>query len=96
MRFFDPIVTPPILIAPPPERETSLPTDIDSLEQRLARAEGYVAMSKRHIASQRRFAAGLLRDGHDASQALALLLRFEELQQLYIGDRNRLREGLDG
>jgi hypothetical protein len=55
-----------------------------------------VAMRKRHIASQRRFAAGLLRDGHDASQALALLLRFEELQQLYIGDRNRLREGLDG
>jgi hypothetical protein len=35
-----------------------------------------------------------LRDGHDASQALALLallVRFEELQKLHIGDRDRLR-----
>jgi hypothetical protein len=94
MRSLDSIVTPPILIAPPPRCETSLPTDRDTPEQRLARAEGYVAMSKRHIASQRAFAAGLLRDGHDTSQALALLLRFEELQQLHIADRNRLREEL--
>ena len=48
-------------------------------------------MSKGHIASQRKFVAGLLTDGHDASQALALLLRFEELQQLHIADCDRLR-----
>ena len=60
-----------------------------------ARTEGYMAMSKRHIASQRTFAAGLLRDGHDASLALALLLRFE-LQQLHIADCDRLREELGG
>jgi hypothetical protein len=94
MRSFDSIATPPIPIASPPECETSLPTHPETLEQRLAHAEGYMAMSKRHIASQRAFAAGLLRDGHDASQAVALLLRFEELQQLHIADRDRLREEL--
>jgi hypothetical protein len=95
MRSFDSIVTPPIPIAPPPKCESSLPADRDTLEQRLARAEGYMAMSKRHIASQRTFAAELLRDGHDASLAVALLLRFEELQQLHVADRDRLREELD-
>jgi hypothetical protein len=93
MRSLDSIVTSPILIAPP-RCETSLPTDRDTLKQRLARAEGYVAMSKRHIAGQRAFAARLLRDGDDSSQALALLLRFEELEQLHIADCNRLREEL--
>ena len=94
MRPLGSIVTPPILIAAPPRAASSLPTDGDTLERRLAHAEGYVAMSKRHIASQRAFAARLLRDGHDSSQALALLLRFEELQELHIADRNRLREEL--
>jgi hypothetical protein len=94
MRSFDSNVAPPILVAPPPKSESSLPTDRVTLEQRLAHVEGYMTMSKRHVASQRTFAAGLLRDGHDASQALALLLRFEELQQLHIADRDRLREEL--
>jgi hypothetical protein len=94
MRTFDSIATPPIVIAPPPQCETPLLTHRDTLERRLAHAEGYMAMSKRHIASQRTFAAGLLRDGHDASLALALLLRFEELQQLHIADCDRLREEL--
>ncbi len=94
MRSFDSSVAPPILIAPPPKSESSLPTDRVTLEQRLAHVEGYMTMSKRHVASQRTFAAGLLRDGHDASQALALLLQFEELQQLHIADRDRLREEL--
>jgi hypothetical protein len=91
MRSFDSVSTSPILITPPPRCVTSPPINRDTLEQRLAHAEGDVAMSKRHIASQRAFADGLLRDGHDASQALALLLRFEELQQLHIADRDRLR-----
>jgi hypothetical protein len=88
MRSFDPIVSP---IVSPSKSESPLPTECDTLEQRLAQAEGHMAMSERHIASQRKFATGLLRDGHDASQALALLLRFEELQQLHIADRDRLR-----
>ncbi len=94
MRSFDSVATSPILITPPPPCVSTARMDRDSLEQRLARAEGYMAMSKRHIASQRTFAAELLRDGHDASQALALLLRFEELQQLHVADRDRLREEL--
>ncbi len=94
MRSFDSSVAPPILIAPPPKSESSLPKDRDTLEQRLAHVEGYMTMSRRHVASQRTFAAELLRDGHDASQALALLLRFEELEQLHIADRHRLREEL--
>ncbi len=89
MRSVDSIVSPPI--EPPSQPESSPPKNGDTLEQRLAQAEGHMAMSKRHIASQREFATGLLRDGHDASQALALLSRFEELQQLHIADRDRLR-----
>jgi hypothetical protein len=92
MQSFDTMVPPTIPIAPPPRCPP--PTDSDTLEQRLAQAEGYMAMSKGHIATQRTFAAALLRDGHDASQALALLLRFEELQQLHIADRDRLRREL--
>jgi hypothetical protein len=91
MRSFASSAMPPILITPPPRSASPPPSDHDTLEQRLAEAEGYMAMSKGHIASQRKFTAGLLRDGHDASQALALLVRFEELQQLHIADRDRLR-----
>jgi hypothetical protein len=94
MRSFDSSVAPSILIAPPPKSESSLPTDRDALEQRLAHVEGYMTMSKRHVASQRTFAAELLRDGHDASLALALLSRFEELERLHIADRTRLCEEL--
>ena len=91
MPSFHSIVVPPKPIARRPQSVSSLPTDRDALKQHLAQAEGHMAMSKGHIASQRKFAAGLVRDGHDASQALALLLRFEELQQLHIADRDRLR-----
>jgi hypothetical protein len=89
MRSFDSTVAPPILVTPP-SRSVSSP-DRETLERRLAQAEKYMAMSSVHIASQREFSAGLLRDGHDASQALALLSRFEELQQLHVADRDRLR-----
>ena len=85
------IVAPPEPIVRRPRSANSPPIDRDTLEQRLAEAEGYMAMSKGHIASQRRFVAGLLSDGQDASQALALLRRFEELQELHFADRNRLR-----
>jgi hypothetical protein len=94
MRSFDSSVAPPILIAPPPNSESPLPSDRDALVQRLAHAEGYMTMGKQLVASQRTFAAELSRDGHVASQALAMLLRFEELEQLHIADRDRLREEL--
>jgi hypothetical protein len=94
MRSFDSSVAPPILIAPPPKSESSLPADRDTLVRRLAHAEGYMTMSKQLVASQRTFAAELSRDGHEASRALPLLLRFEELEQLHIADRDRLRDEL--
>jgi hypothetical protein len=40
------------------------------VKQHSVQAEGHMAMSKGHIAGQRKLAAGLVRDGHDASQAL--------------------------
>jgi hypothetical protein len=70
------------------------PIDRDTLQQHLAQAEGHMKMSRKHIASQREFVAELVRGGHDSSQALALLSRFEELQLLHIADRNRLRAEL--
>lgn len=91
MQYFHPIGAPPKPIALQPRSINCLSTDRDTLKQHLAHAEGHVTMSKVHIASQRGFVAGLVRDGHDASRAQALLLRFEELQQLHIADRHRLR-----
>jgi hypothetical protein len=91
MPSFHSIVAPLKPIARRPRSVSSPPTDRYTLKQRLAQAEGHMAMSKGHIASQSEFVAGLVRDGHDASQALALLLRFEELRQLHIADRDRLR-----
>ena len=94
MPSFHSIVAPPKPFARPPQSVSSAPPDRNTLKQDLARAEGHMAMSKGHIASQREFVAGLLTDGHDASQALALLLRFEELQELHVADRDRLRGAL--
>jgi hypothetical protein len=91
MPFFDSIVEPPKPIVRRSQPVSSSTTDRGTLKQNLAEAEGHMAMSKGHIASQREFVSGLVRNGHDASQALALLLRFEELQQLHIVDRDRLR-----
>jgi hypothetical protein len=93
MPSFHSKVAPPKPIA---RRPQSPPTDRDTLKQHLAQAEGYMAMSKGHIAGQRKFVAGLLTDGHDASQALALLVRFEELQELHVADCDRLRGVLGG
>jgi hypothetical protein len=70
MGSFVSIVTPtPIKL--PSKSGSCLPTDRDALEQRLAQAEGCVAMSKRHIASLRQLAAGLLRDGRFAGAGAA-------------------------
>ena len=91
MPSFRSIVAPPKPIAGRPQPMSSPPTDRDTLKQRLAQSEGHMAMSKGHIASQSKYVAELVRDGQDASQALALLLRFEELRKLHIADRDRLR-----
>jgi hypothetical protein len=91
MPSFCSIVAPPKPIAGAGSPASSPPTDRDTLKRRLAQSEGHVTMSKAHIASQSAFVAKLVRDGYDASQAQALLLRFGELRELYIADRDRLR-----
>jgi hypothetical protein len=85
MGSFDSIVAPSTLITLPSKSGSCPPTDRGALEQRLAQAEGCMAMSKRHIASQRKFAAGLLRDGRFAGAGAAL-------QQLHFADRDRCGE----
>ena len=56
----------------------------------LAKAERHVDEGHRHVAHQREIVASLERDGNDTTQARALLAQFEELQAMFIADRDRL------
>jgi hypothetical protein len=56
----------------------------------LAQCEDAVALGDRHIARQRAIIEELSRDGHDATQAYALLKVLEESQVLHVGHRGRL------
>jgi hypothetical protein len=60
------------------------------IEEHLAQAERHVALGEHHIALQRERVAKLGRDGHDFTQASVLLTNFEELQAIYVADRDRL------
>ena len=64
------------------------------LENRLAQAERDVSQGQRHIAQQRELIAKLERDGHDTKQAIELLHQFEQLQEMHVADRDRLRKEL--
>jgi hypothetical protein len=64
------------------------------LEQHLAQAERHVIEGESHVKRQRELVAGLKRDGHDASQAIDLLRQFEQLQEMHVADRDRLRKEL--
>jgi hypothetical protein len=70
MPSFHSIVAPPKVTARRPQAVKSPSTDREMVKQHSVQAEGHMAMSKGHIAGQRKLAAGLVRDGHDASQAL--------------------------
>jgi hypothetical protein len=60
------------------------------LMENLALTEEQVALGAKHVARQREIIAELERDGHDTTQALALLAHFEQLQAMHIADRDRL------
>jgi len=60
------------------------------LTNRLYQAERHVANGERHIARQFDLIAELQRDGHDTTEAKALLKKFEELQVMHLNDRDRL------
>ena len=64
------------------------------IEDHLAQAERHVAEGERHVAEQRARVHELDRDGHDTTESLLLLGRFEELQELHVADRDRLRKEL--
>jgi hypothetical protein len=66
------------------------------LTNRLYQAERHVASGERHIARQHDLIAELQRDGHDTTEAKALLKKFEELQTMHLNDRDRLLRELRG
>jgi hypothetical protein len=62
----------------------------------LAQAERHVAEGLEHIRQQQEIVAGLERDGHDATQARALLKTFLETQASHEEGLARIRAELDG
>ena len=58
--------------------------------QRLAETERHVRRGQLHLTWQTNILSGLEQDGHDITQAKALLLFFEEIQAEHISHRNRL------
>ena len=58
--------------------------------EHLALAEEHVVLGAKNVARQREIIAELQRDGHDTTQAWALLTEFEQLQAMHIADRDRL------
>jgi hypothetical protein len=68
--------------------------DRATLEEHLALAAAHVAAGERLVARQRELVAQLERDGHDTLEATKVLNQLEQLQALYIADRDRLRKEL--
>jgi hypothetical protein len=64
------------------------------IEQHLALAEKHVRDGEVILVRQREVLANLARDGHDTSRASQILQEFEDVQQMHIADRERLRREL--
>jgi hypothetical protein len=64
------------------------------LKQHSAQAERHVLLGERHITEQQARIGELERGGHDTGQAIQLLYQFEEMQELHIAHRDRLRKEL--
>ena len=62
------------------------------VEEHLRLAERRVEEGKQHLANQRELICQMERDGHDTNEARRLLKEFEELQELHLADRERLRQ----
>ena len=54
--------------------------DQQEIREHLTQAEKHVALGEQHLASQRAIVAQLDADGHDTTQARALLEQYEQLQ----------------
>jgi hypothetical protein len=64
------------------------------IKEHLAQAERHVAASEHHIERQRHVVAEQQEEGYDAREAKKLLHQFEDLLNLHIAERNRLRKEL--
>jgi hypothetical protein len=52
----------------------------------------HVAVSERIVSAQKQILAELQRDGHSTEMAERILKAYEELLELHIADRERLKE----
>ena len=68
--------------------------DREMVRQHLEMAERHVSEGLRHVLQQRELVEKLHCNGHDTREANTLLCRFEDLLELHIKDRNRLRKEL--
>jgi hypothetical protein len=59
--------------------------------QHLEQAERHVLLGMRHVMRQRELIQRLESGGHDTREANRLLRQFEDLLELHIHDRDRLR-----
>jgi hypothetical protein len=64
------------------------------LEEHLAQVERHVSLGRSAIVRQREIVYRLERDCHYAVEAKRLLATFEELQNIYVQDRDRLLKEL--
>ena len=58
----------------------------------LAAARRYVSDGERELFSQRKLVAKLEQKGHDPLEAILILEEMEEMQNMYVGHRDRLEQ----
>jgi hypothetical protein len=63
-------------------------------QEHLAQAERHVVLGEGHIAKQQAIVADLERDGHDVRAARDLLNQLEQMLELHLANRDRLRKEL--
>ena len=64
-------------------------------ERHLALAERHISEGEGTVVRQRQIVADLERDGHDSAMARALLQQFQQLLDLHVADRDRIRKQLE-
>ena len=62
--------------------------------EHLSNLVDYLIAGARHIERQKTIIQELERDGHDTAQALHTLQQMEELQKIYLSEKDRLLEEL--
>ena len=79
-----------------PDAPAVLPCFMDRklLEDQLSAAERQLAEVERNIANQRELVSQLEREGHDTESAARQLEQLEEVLDMQIADRDRIRKEL--